>query len=91
MRISSSIHVAANGISLSFLWLIVFHCMYHILIYSSVSGGLGCLYVLAIVNSATVNIGMHVSFSVKVLSRSVPRSGITGSYGSSIFSEVPPY
>ena len=29
---------------------------------------------------------MHVSFSMKVLSRYMPRSGIGGSYGSSIFS-----
>jgi len=47
---------------------------------------LGCLYVLAIVNSAAVNIGVHVSFQTMVFSRCMPRSGIAGSYGSSIFS-----
>ena len=36
--------------------------MYHIFIYSSVSGHLGCFHVLAIVNSAAMNIGVHVSF-----------------------------
>ena len=31
-------------------------------IHSSVNGNLGCLHVLTIVNSAAVNIGVHVSF-----------------------------
>ena len=36
--------------------------MYHIFIYSSVDGQyLGCFYVLTIVNSAAMNIGVHVS------------------------------
>ena len=47
---------------------------------------MGCFHVLAIVNSAAVNTGMHVSFSVKVSSGCMPRSRIAGSYGSSIFS-----
>ena len=62
--------------------------IYHIFIYSSVSGHLGCFHVLTIVNSAAVNIGVHVSFQSRVLvfSRYMPRSGIAGSYGNSIFS-----
>ena len=60
---------------------------YHIfLIHSSVDGHLGCFHVLAIVNSATVNIRVHVSFSRKVLSRYMPKSGIAGSCDSSIYS-----
>ena len=56
--------------------------MYHIfLIHSFVDGHLGCFHVFAIVNSAAVDIGVHVSFSVKVLSGYMPRSGIAGSYG----------
>ena len=39
-----------------------------------------------LLNSATLNIGVHVSLSVKVLSRYMPSSGIAGSYGSSLFS-----
>ena len=38
-------------------------------------------HVLAIVNSAAVNIGVHVSFSVWVSSGYMPSSGIAGSYG----------
>ena len=34
--------------------------------HSSVDGYLGCFYILAIVNSAAVNIGMHVSYQISV-------------------------
>ena len=61
--------------------------MYHVFfIDSSVDGHLGCFHDLAIVNSAAMNIGVHVSFGIKVFFGSVPRSGIAGSYGNSIFS-----
>ena len=61
--------------------------MYHIfLIHSSVSGHLDCFYVLAIVNSAAMNLGVHVSFWMRVLSGYMPRSGIARSYGNSILS-----
>ena len=52
-------------------------------IHSSVDGHLGCFHVLAIVNSAAVNIGVHVSFWIMVFSGYMPSSGIAGSYGSS--------
>ena len=61
--------------------------MYYIFfIHSFVDGHLGCFCVLAIVNSAAMNIGMHVYFWIIVLPEYMPRSGIAGSYGSSIFS-----
>ena len=61
--------------------------MYHIFfIHSSADGHLVYFYVLAIVNSAAMNIVVHVSFQIMVLSRYMSRSGIVGSYGSSIFS-----
>ena len=90
--ISRSIHVAANGIiSFIFYGLVIFHCVYiyHIFfIHSSVSRHLGCSHVLAIVNSAAMNTGMHVSFQITVFifSRYMPRIGIAGSYGNSLFS-----
>ena len=56
--------------------------MYHnFFIHSSVNGHLGCFHILAIVNSAAVNNGIHVSFSILVSSGYMPRSGIAGSYG----------
>ena len=54
--------------------------------HSSADGHLGCFHVLAIINSAVINIGVHVSLSVLVSSVCMPRSGIAGSYGSSISS-----
>ena len=41
---------------------------------------------MAIVNSAAMNIGVHVFFRIMVSSGYMPRSGVAGSYGSSIFS-----
>ena len=47
---------------------------------------MGYFHVLAIVNSAAVNNGVHVSFQIRVFifSGYMPRSEIAGSYGSSI-------
>ena len=57
--------------------------MYHNFIHLSVDGRLDCFHVLAIVNSAAMNNGIHVSFSYMCLVSSgyMPRSGIAGSYG----------
>ena len=66
--------------------------MYNLFIYSSVNEHLGCFHVLAIVNSAAMNNGIHVSFSILVSSEYMPRSGIAGSYGGFIprfFKESP--
>ena len=61
--------------------------MYHILfIHSSLCGNLGCFCVLAVVNSAIMNTGVHITFQILVLSRYMPRSGIAQSCSSSLFS-----
>ena len=66
--------------------------MYHnFFIHSSVDGHLGCFHFLAIVNSAAINTGIHVSLSILVSSGYMPRSEIAGSYGGFIpsFFSVP--
>ena len=55
--------------------------MYHFFIHLSVNGNLGFFHVLAIINSAAMNNGIHVSFSILVSSGYMPRSGIAGSSG----------
>ena len=61
--------------------------MYHIFfIHSSVKGYSYCFYVLSIINSAAMKLGVHVSFQITVFHRDIPRGRIDGSYGNSIFS-----
>ena len=62
-----------------------FHTIYiythHIFsVHSSVDGHLGCSHVLATVNSAAVNTGVHVSLQIRVfvLSGYMPSNGIAG-------------
>jgi len=56
--------------------------MYHIFIRSSVDGH--CFRGLVIVNSAARKTAVPESLCVMVFSGYVPRSGIAGSYGSSV-------
>ena len=61
--------------------------MYHsFFIHSSANGHLAYFHVLAVINSAVMNIGVHVFLSVLVSSVCMPSSGIAGSCGSSISS-----
>ena len=51
--------------NISFVCVCVCMYVYHsFFIHSSVDGHVGCFYVLSIVNSAAVNVGVHVSYFV---------------------------
>ena len=56
-------------------------CVYNIfLIHLTIKGHLDCFPILAIVNSAAINTGLHISFGLVFLF-SLGSSGITGLYG----------
>jgi len=77
---SLSTHLLADTLVVFISWLF---CVYHIIfIHSSLGGHFGCFHSLAIVNSAAMNIGVHVSFqiSVFIFFGHIPRSRITESY-----------
>ena len=86
---SSFIHLIRIDSNMFFFnsWVIFILYMYHnFLIHSSVNGHLGCFHVLAVINWAVMNIGVHVSLSILVSSVCMPSSEIAVSYGNSISS-----
>ena len=62
-------------------------------IHSSVDGHLGCLHVLAVVNNAAMNIGVHVSYQIVALSGYIPRRELLDHMATifSVFFEESPY
>ena len=64
--ISGSIHVAANGIILFFLWLFHCTCVPYLLYPLICRWKFGCCHVVAIVKSAAMSTGLHVSFRIIV-------------------------
>ena len=78
---SSFIHLIRTDSNQFFLMAELYSIMYMyhcFLIHSSSDGHLGCFHVLAIINSAAMNIGVHVFFSDLVSSMCMPSSGIAG-------------
>ena len=59
--------------------------------YLSLIGHLGCLHGLAVVNNGATNREYKCDFNDFISSGYILRSGIAGSYGSSVFLEEPPY
>ena len=77
---------------LPFLWLknTPLYTYYIFFIHSSIDAHLGCSHVLALVSNASVNMAVHISLldSDFISFRYTPRSGIAGSYGSSMFNII---
>ena len=59
---------------------VVFVCLF-VCLFSAFGKILKNLHVLSMVNSAAMNIGVHVSFGIKVFPRNMARSSMTVSYG----------
>ena len=62
----------------------IVYMSHNFLIHSSANGHIGYFHILAVVNSAAMNIGVYMSFSIMVSSGYMPSSGIAGSYCSFI-------
>ena len=92
MTVSRSSHISAKGTS-SFLFMAEEYStvyMYHFLfIHYAVHGHLGCLHVLVTVNSAAMNLRVHVSFWIMVFSRYMPKGQVIWSFFVELFKESP--
>ena len=71
-----------------YVYVCMYVCMYVYVynsfhIHLSADGHLGHFHVLAVINSAAMNIGVNVSLSILLSSMSMPSSEIAGSYSSS--------
>ena len=86
MIVPGSIHATANDIILFFHGRVVFHCLFMHHIFFICQWTLRLLPCLGYCESAAMNIKVHVSFWTMFFSGHMPKNGIMGSYGSSIFS-----
>ena len=58
-----------------------YYICHMLFVHSSVHGHLGCFHVLAVVSSAAVNTGVHISFQIKSFGQMYVSNRIAGSYG----------
>ena len=65
---------------------VIFHCLSHLLYPLLCPWSLRCFHILAIEILLLWVLRVHVSFWIRILSKCMLKSGIAGSYGSSIFS-----
>ena len=86
MRVSSCSMLLQMILFHSFYGWAIFHCIYVPNLLNPFIHCLGCFHVLAVVNSAAMNIWVHIYFWIIVLSGYMPKSGIARSHCSSIFS-----
>ena len=64
-NVSAKVHLCCSSWKNFILshWEVVFHPVH---LYSFIYGHLDCFYILAVVNNAAVNIGIHISFQIYV-------------------------
>ena len=87
--VSRPTYVAVNGMISFFSWLssIPLHTCNTLSLSMFICPRMfSCFHVLAVVISVAMDFGVHASFQIMVFPGYMPRSGMTGSYGSSIFS-----